>query len=135
MSNEESVMPQGMLTLSKESLGRIKLLCLTWVDGIQVTATLKKDPDKEISIQVFVDHVSRYATDEDFDDIEDIFLKHILYEKEGLLVLGYVKDMEGGKKFPIEILYIASIEFGVYRIDTEAKYEPPECFTSPPSLN
>ncbi len=135
MNNEESVNLQGVLTFPEESLEKIKLLYRTWVYDTQVTATLKKDQGEEICIQVFVDHVSKHAADEEFNGIGDIFLKHILYEKEGLLVLGYVKDEKEGKKFPIEILYTALNGFGVYRIDPESDYEPPEYFTQHPSLN
>ncbi len=136
MDNKEFVRSQGRLVFSKKSLEKIKLLCVTWVNGTEVEFIVRNISGEKISIQLFVDRASNYLSEEDFedDDIEDILLHHLLSEKDGLHVSGYVADKKREKKFPIQIIYMVQNDFGVYKIGLESDYEPPDNSVKP-SLN
>lgn len=135
MNDKENVDLQGELTLPKEFFEKMKLLCLDWTDDTEVTATTKKSTGEEVPIQVFVSRILRYTINEDFEQIGDILLSHLLFKKKGFRIWGYVEEEDNGKKFPIDIIYLTLDEFGVYKIDLESDYKPPDNLTRHPSSN
>jgi len=134
MSNANLVSSHGRLVLSKESIGKIKILSSVLVKGVKILVTFV-NKEENINANIFIDSVRTFSEKtEESDDIEDIFLIYLLSEYGGTNISGYIVGQEG-KKFSIDILCLSGGDFGVYKIDLGSEYESPQDFDLDPSFN
>lgn len=130
MSNIQSGIQHGKLVLPEESLDKIKSLSENWVDKTQMLAILLRGENEGIEISVHIDQILTFGeNEEDSSDIEEIFLNHILSDYGGVIVKGRTFDLEG-VEWSIEILYLFSGGFGVYRFHLDPVHP-----TIDPSMN
>jgi hypothetical protein len=124
METPKSVNHQGRLIVPEDSIAKLAIVFSSLIKEAEISVLFIRDGGKQIEVNVFVDQVLRIADKEEYLDIYDIFLHRILSEYDGFRASGYVVSLDQSK-CPIEILYLSTGEFGVYKIDTESKYLNP----------
>jgi len=128
MENSKSVNQQGRLIIPQESIEKLSFifsaLFSALVEEVEISVLFIKDCDKQIEVNIFIDQILRLVDNEEYIDLDDIFLHRILSEYEGFHASGYVTSLDQSK-YPIEILYLGTSDFGVYKIDTKSPYLNP----------